>query len=93
MAIVEVRDQVIWAAHIHGDPALVGSIRNMEADELTIVKVDGVKGPWVKMKNGSDGRPTHGLRPLGKTQTYWAQLYATRRGETVEIALVPEVTL
>jgi hypothetical protein len=87
MAIVEIRDQVIWASHIHGDPALVSSIRNMEADELAMVELDGVKGPCVKMKNGADGRPTHGLRPVGKAQAHWAKLYATRRGETVEFAV------
>ncbi len=95
MAHTAVKDVVIWAKHIYGGDVAeqVTALRGGETIELV---VDGVKGVWLKMSDGRDGRPTSGIRPIGRMQDFWRDLYAKRRGDLVPVELaaaVPTVPL
>ncbi len=85
MATTTVTDFVIWTKHIHGDDALVARISNLSAGEVLDLRIDGVEGPWRKMDDGRDGRSTPGLRPLGRAQDFWRELYKSRRGDVVSL--------
>ena len=85
MILVDVRDDVIWLKHIHGDDDFKGRLQSMKAGQLIRLRVDGVEGYWKKMADGKDGRPTQGLRPLpGDAHDQWRMLQA-RRGEHVPL--------
>ena len=86
MAQTAVKGPVIWAKHIHGEDvqARVLALKGGEAIELV---VDGRRGPWVRMKEGADGRPTPGIRPVGRAREAWSALCAGRRGELVQVDL------
>ena len=88
MASTTVSDYVIWAKHIHDDPELVQCVLAMWAGETILLEVDGVRGTWRKMDDGSDGRPTPGIRPVGAAQEVWRYLYRRRRGEVVSLKVV-----
>jgi hypothetical protein len=85
MATTTVSDYVIWAKHIHDDRELVQRILAMWAGQTIQLEVDGVRGTWRKMDDGSDGRPTPGIRPVGAAQEVWGYLFKRRRGETVSL--------
>lgn len=87
MATTTVSDFVIWTKHIHGDAGLVARLAAMKAGETLNLRVDGVPGTWRKMDDGKDGRPTPGLRPLGRAQDHWRALYKSRRGDLVALDL------
>lgn len=82
-----VRDVVIWTKHLHGDPSLTRKLAQLRGGEQIELLVDGVRGFWRKMNDGKDGRPTNGLRPVGRMQQFWQELYVSRRGEPVRIEL------
>jgi hypothetical protein len=84
MSYIEVRDHALWAKHLHGNKALKEKILSMEAGEIIHLEVGGVSGVWVKMEDGKDGRPTPGLRAIGKAKAYWHGLQE-HRGEIVTI--------
>jgi hypothetical protein len=92
MATTTVSDYVIWAKHIHDDPELVARVLNMWAGETIQLEVDGVRGTWRKMDDGSDARPTPGIRPVGAAQEVWRHLYQRRRGEVVSLKAVDPYT-
>lgn len=85
MATTTVSDFVIWTKHIHGDDALAAHVASLPAGEVLSLEIDGVEGPWRKMDDGKDGRPTSGLRPIGRAQAFWRDLYRTRRGDVVSL--------
>lgn len=87
MAQAVVSDFVIWTKHIHGDARLAARIAELKAGETVELQVDGVAGPWRKMDNGKDGRPTPGIRPIGRMQAFWRELYGSRRGDVVTVEL------
>jgi len=84
IVLIEIRDDVIWAKHLKGDPTLYKQIVELKDDEIIKLKVDGVVGAWAKMKTGSDGRPTLGIKPVGAMASVWARLQK-RRGDKVRI--------
>jgi hypothetical protein len=88
MATTTISDYVIWAKHIHGDVELVNRILSMWAGETLELEVDGVRGVWRKMDDGSDGRATPGIRPIGSAQVVWRSLFKRRRGEVVTIQAI-----
>jgi len=87
MAKTPVRDVVIWAKHIHGDGELLATLEALHGGETIDLVVDGVRGVWSKMADGKDGRRTRGIRPVGAAQTVWKELYASRRGDVVDVEL------
>ena len=90
VARTTVSDFVIWTKHIHGDPGVAGRIIDLQAGETIRLRVEGVDGAWCKMANGRDGRPTPGIRPIGRTQRHWKTIYAERRGQLVDVEIVEE---
>lgn len=92
-AQTEVRDYVIWSKHLHGDSAVAERVAALRPGQTIHLAVDGVLGSWRKMDQGKDGRPTPGIRPLGATQTFWRELYRSRRGAVVSVAVVDEVAV
>jgi hypothetical protein len=90
MAETVVKDVVIWAKHIHGDPRVVAYVEALNGGQTTELIVEGFRGHWCKMADGRDGRRTPGLRPIGRMQDFWRELYATRRGDLVKVELAAE---
>lgn len=90
MARAVVSDFVIWAKHIHGDSKLAARLAALRAGEMVELQVEGVTGAWRKMEDGRDGRPTPGIRPIGRMQAFWRELYASRKGDVVSLELAPE---
>jgi len=86
MARTAVRDVVIWVKHIHGDD-VSQRVLGLRGGETLDLLVDGVAGSWRKMDDGRDGRPTTGIRPIGRMQDLWRELYANRRGDVVTLEL------
>ena len=84
-AFVEIRDHALWLKHIHGDNFLKNKLLELEQGQITHLIVDGVKGVWVKMADGKDGRPTPGIKGIGAAKVHWHSLQE-RRGEIVSVA-------
>jgi len=87
-----VKDVVVWTKHVHGDRRVTARLKSLKGGEDVELLVDGVRGLWRKMADGVDGRPTAGLRPVGRMQQLWKELYASRRGETVKLELPEDDT-
>ena len=85
MATTTISDYVIWTKHIHDDAVLAERLTSLGEGETIELRIDGVVGTWIKMKKGADGRPTLGLKPLGRTQSFWNELFKSRRGEVVSL--------
>lgn len=85
MTATVVSDYVIWAKHLDGDTR--ARVLSLRAGEVLTLAVDGVVGAWRKMDDGRDGRPTPGLKPVGRTADFWRDLYDRRRGEMVDVDL------
>jgi len=88
MASTTVSDFVIWTKHIHDDEALASRLAALRAGETVELRIDGTAGTWRKMDDGRDGRPTPGLRPVGRARDHWRRLYESRRGEVVGLEAV-----
>ena len=84
MANVEIRDDAMWAKQIEGGKALADRITALSPGEIIELEVDGVVGRWEKMRNGKDGRPTPGIKPIGPMRKIWKR-FQSRRGEVVEV--------
>ena len=84
MAYVEICDDAMWATRIEGGKALKDRILSLAPGEVIELEVDGIVGRWERMRNGTDGRPTKGIKPIGPMKEVWTRLQA-RRGEVVEI--------
>jgi len=91
MSLVEIRDHALWIKHIHKNEALKEILMNLPAGDLIELKVDGFQGTWKKMDDGEDGRPTAGIKGLGKARGYWHELQQ-KRGDLVPIEFVATVS-
>ncbi len=89
MAVATVSDVVIWSKHIQGGD-LSDRLLALRGGETVSLVVDGVKGSWCKMRDGKDGRPTPGIRPVGNAQKFWQELFQSRKGEAVTITLADD---
>lgn len=92
MGKMTIQDDVIWKKHIHDDAELLDLVARLSSGQTVALLVDGVRGEWCKMADGHDGRPTLGLRPLGRTKDYWRELYRDRRGDVVTVEVAPDLT-
>jgi hypothetical protein len=88
MAVVHIRDDAIWLKHIEGDVKLQELIRQLAAGETLELEVGGVRGKWQRMRDGRDGRPTYGIRPLWAMKLVWA-MWRSEAARAVEIREVP----
>lgn len=79
MATVAVRDDAIWIKHIEGDPVLRARIGEMAAGDTIDLEVDGVVGRWERMRDGKDGRPTFGIKPVEAMRLVWADFRRSDR--------------
>jgi hypothetical protein len=84
MGHVKIKDDALWATHIEGDDRLRDRLLKLPSGASVDLEVDGIVGRWVKMKDGKDGRPTPGLRPIDRMQRVWKSFQA-RRGDIVTI--------
>jgi hypothetical protein len=85
MAKVKIRDDAIWVKHIEGDPQLGERIRALQAGDILDLEVAGIIGRWQRMRDGKDGRPTYGVRPIEKMREVWARLRKETTGQIVDI--------
>jgi hypothetical protein len=83
-ANVKISDVAIWFKHIE-NPRLLERLRGMHDDEHIHLEADGVIGGWVRMKTGSDGRPTEAIRPSGSMKEIWGRWYRDRRGDVITL--------
>ncbi|MDR7037595.1 MULTISPECIES: hypothetical protein [Methylobacterium] len=84
MATMIIRDDVLWARHIEGDPELARTIRTLPADDAIVLRIEGRPVRFRKMRDGRDGRPTEGVRPEPADAAFWRTLVA-RRGAMVTV--------
>ena len=82
-----ISDHAIWLKHIEADMAIIDRVSRLSQNAPITLQVDGRPVLFRKMRDGSDGRPTQGVRPDESFKDYWNELYKTRRGEKVEICL------
>ncbi len=87
MASIRIEDTTIWLRHIEDEPlrTRLGGLRDEDVVHLV---TDGVVGRWRRMKTGSDGRPTLGIKPEGEMKAIWLDWYRKRRGEFIELSEV-----
>ena len=81
---VEIRDHSIWIKHIYEGEKLQKHLLDKKQNTLLELEIDGVKGHWIKMSDGKDGRKTNGIKPVGATKKYWLKMQK-RRGDLVSI--------
>lgn len=81
---VEIRDDVLWLKQLKDAPDLFEAASRLPAGEVLTLRVDGIVGKWARMRQGRDGRPTKGLKPIGAMAEVWARLQR-RRGELVTL--------
>jgi hypothetical protein len=84
MATIRVNDDAIWLKNIEGDPNLQHRIRAMRPGDVVDLEVDGVVGRWQRMKDGRDGRPTFGIKPIAEMRQAWARM-SRQRGKVVPV--------
>lgn len=89
-AEVQIRDHVLWAAHVRGDEALRAWLESVPAGAEVELVLDGWRATWRKMADGRDGRPTAGFKPIGAAQRRWDGLQ-TDRGRWISIRLADEL--
>ena len=82
--LVEIRDHVLWPKHIINCPELQAELIDLNEGEVVGLVVDGFRGMWEKMRDGKDGKPMPGMKPVGKAKEHWHSLQ-DRRGELVTI--------
>jgi hypothetical protein len=84
MAHLAIRDDAIWATQIEGSKALKQKILSLAEGEVVELEIDGIVGRWEKMRDGKDGRPTNGVKPVGPMKEIWKR-FQSRRGDIVEV--------
>ncbi len=80
----EIKDVAIWFKDID-EPKLLARLRGMVSEETVTLEADNVVGCWVRMKDGRDGRPTFGIRPVGEMKSVWNNWFKSRKGEFITL--------
>jgi hypothetical protein len=80
-------DDAIWLKNVNADSNTIAMLRQIPAGTRLKLEVEGVKGEWQRMADGKDGRPTFGLKPVGKTMEFWKSL-KPRRGEYLNFKII-----
>ncbi len=84
MATTTIKDDAIWVKHIEAGSELRARITGLRAGETIDLEVDGIVGRWERMRDGRDGRPTLGVRPVAEMREVWKRLQS-QRGRIVGI--------
>jgi hypothetical protein len=74
MTTIRINDDAIWVKHIEGNPDLQARIRAMRPGDVLDLEIDGVVGRWERMRDGRDGRPTLGIKPVAEMREVWARM-------------------
>jgi hypothetical protein len=80
-------DDNIWFKHIHADPKTMTHLRQIPGGARVSLEIEGTSGEWERAKDGSDGRPTMALKPVGPTVAFWKAM-KPRRGEWLKFKLL-----
>jgi hypothetical protein len=80
-------DDVIWLKNVSADSNTLALLRQLPASAKLELDIEGFRGEWERMADGKDGRPTLGLKPVGKTLAFWKAM-KTRRGDYLEFKVV-----
>jgi len=87
MGKIKIADNSIWLKHIEDDRPLRDRLASLSAGETVKLEVAGVVGVWERMKNGPDGRPTPGIKPIDSMKRAWTAMQKDR-GKVVNIRQV-----
>lgn len=80
-------DDNIWLKHISADQDTMALLRQLPGGARLDLEIEGVRGEWIRTKDGKDGRPTYALRPIGKTADFWKSM-KSRRGQYLEMRII-----
>jgi hypothetical protein len=80
-------DDAIWLKTVTADQATVSYLRELPPGGRIRLAIEGTPGDWEKMADGRDGRPTFGLKPIGRTREYWKTLRG-RRGKLLDFKVL-----
>jgi hypothetical protein len=84
MSEMRIEDNVVWAKHIE-DKTLKHRILQLLAGEEIQLLIDGIAGKWTKMKDGKNGIPTPGIKPIGAMAEIWKTRFKPQKGKRVKI--------
>ena len=84
MGKVKISDNSIWLKHIENDRPLRDRLASLRAGQTVELEIAGVVGTWERMRDGADGRPTEGIRPIDAMKRVWTQMQSSR-GQIVDI--------
>lgn len=84
MATMILRDDVLRARHIEGDPDLARAIRALSPDEPIVLRIEGRPMLFRKVLDGRTGQPSDGISPDVADAATWRQLQ-TRRGALITV--------
>ncbi|MBI4920346.1 MAG: hypothetical protein HY834_01230 [Devosia nanyangense] len=87
MGKVRISDNSIWLKHIEADAPLRDRLTSLKAGDVVELEVAGIVGRWERMRDGSDGRPTEGIKPVEGMKRVWTQLQS-ERGRVVDVRQV-----
>lgn len=85
---VEIQDYSIWIKHVRGSSSVSAYLSALRGGQAVTLRVDGHVGVWEKMRDGTHGLPTNGLKPIGAMRGLWGDLYKSRKGELVSLEIV-----
>ena len=66
MATMIIRDDVVWASQIEGDPELAETIRGLSPDDILVLRIEGRPVRFRKMRDGA----TDGVKPDPSEATF-----------------------
>ena len=87
MGTVLNNDNAIWLKHVKASRDAMALLRQFPPGAIIRLEIEGFRGDWQRMAAGRDGRPTLGLKPVGKTLEFWKSMEA-RRGEQLSFRVI-----
>ncbi|MCJ2138209.1 hypothetical protein MKK69_29865 [Methylobacterium sp. J-026] len=84
MATMILRDVVLRARHVEGDPDLALTIRALRPDQRLVLRIDGRPMRFRKVLDGDTGHFTDGVGPEPADAETWHDLQS-RRGSMITV--------
>ena len=78
MATMILRDEVLRARHIEGDPDLARAIRTLSPDQPIVLRIEGQPMRFRKVPDRATGQPTDAIGPDEADAAAWRELQARR---------------